>query len=228
RGVTGVLLANELLDALPPHVVVMRRDGLREIFVGVEDDRFVEIEREPSTPEIEAYFARAGVRLEPGWRAEVNLAAVAWVREAARALARGFLLLVDYGHEAAVLYSPSHASGTLTAYSRHVASVDPLAWLEAPGTRDLTAHVDLTAVRRAAEEEGLETIGIVDQMYFFLALGLADRLDASSSLEAVRRRLAARALVQPGGLGSTHKVMVFARGVGRPALRGFAGGGRLT
>jgi SAM-dependent MidA family methyltransferase len=218
--VAGVILANELLDALPVHLVVMRETGLREVFVTERAGQLVPIEGPPSTPALAAALARAGAALEPGWRAEVRLAADAWVADAAGALTRGFLVLIDYGYEAAELYSAAHATGTLRSARRHALDPTPGDWLLDPGARDLTAHVDLTSVRLAAERAGLTTLAALDQTYFLLGLGLADRL-ATTAGDAVRglaRRLAAKALVVPGGLGSTHKVLVFGRNVGTPAL----------
>src|SRR3954471_19575159 len=86
----GVLIANELLDALPVHQVVMREDGLREVYVANDerrtsnDERLTIVERAPSTPPLAEYLAGAGVVLEPGWRVEINLRAVDWIRDAAR------------------------------------------------------------------------------------------------------------------------------------------------
>ncbi|MBZ5560244.1 MAG: SAM-dependent methyltransferase, partial [Acidobacteriia bacterium] len=159
----GVLIANELLDAFPVHQVVMREDGLREVYVvpvarafqASESPALQIIEGPPSTPALQAYLDRLGVTLEPGWRVEINLRAVDWVRDAARRLRRGFLILIDYGHPARELYSVAHASGTLTTFSGHrsagpEASADAPAWLQRPGQQDLTAHVDFTSVQAAA------------------------------------------------------------------------------
>jgi SAM-dependent MidA family methyltransferase len=223
RGVTGVIYANELFDALPVHVVVMRRDGLREIFVTEKDGVLAEIEEPPSTPELHAYLERVGVRLQPGGRAEINLAADRWIAGASRALERGFLILIDYGHEADELYSGSHATGTLTTFAAHRAEDRAGAWLLDPGERDITAHVDLTSVRLAAERAGMTTLGITDQTYFLLGLGIADRLDPRSS-----RTGQAKTLLLPGGLGSTHKVMVFGKAIGRPSLKGLSYRVRVT
>ncbi len=223
--VTGVILANELLDALPVHVVTMTRDGLREIFVGERDGSLVEVEGAPSNPAIADYLARQAAALAIGARAEVGLETERWVAEAAVSLRTGFLLLFDYGHDAAELFSPTHAGGTLMAYRAHTARGDDP--LQEPGMRDLTAHVNLTAVRRAAEGAGLSTVGAVDQTYFLTGLGVAERLGPGVDRAAVARRLAAKSLLIPGGLGSTIKVMAFARGLGRPALRGLSSG-RLT
>ena len=120
-----MLIANELLDALPVHQVVMREDGLREVYVDVDDARRAttaadrRVEGPPSTPALAEYLDRLGVALEPGWRAEINLRAVDWIRDAARRLRRGFIILIDYGHEARELYSATHSTGTLTTFARH-------------------------------------------------------------------------------------------------------------
>jgi SAM-dependent MidA family methyltransferase len=231
--VRGVIYANELLDALPPHLAVMREDGLHEVYVDAAGaNRLRTVEGPLSSPRILDYLERVGARLEPGWFAEVNLAAVDWVRDAADRLERGFLVLIDYGHEAARLYSASHAAGTLATYRRHAVEgrEDGPGWLMEPGERDITSHVDLTGVAAAAQEAGLEHLGTVDQTYFLLGLGLAERMldDGGSTPAEIKRRLALKALLLPGGIGSTHKVMIFARSVDAGTLRGLSVGGRLT
>ena len=222
----GVVFANELLDALPPHVVVMTDAGLQEVYVDVDAKRGGLVERlgPLSGAAVREHVSAWDIRLEPGWRAEICPAAVAWVRRAARALTRGFLLLIDYGHEAGELYSAAHAGGTLTTYRRHrvrnEAAGGTPPWLADPGERDITAHVDLTAVRRTAEREGLRTLGVLDQTYFLLGLGALDRVAADDGVAGLRRRLALKSLLVPGGLGSTHKVLVFGKGVDAPRLSG--------
>jgi SAM-dependent MidA family methyltransferase len=223
--ISGVIFANELLDALPVHVVETTQAGLEEIYVGSEGAKLVEVRGPLSTAAIAEYVAEVGVEPPRGTRIEVGLAAVQWIAGAAAALERGIVLLFDYGHEARELYSAVHASGTLTTYRRH--SVGARHWLEDPGESDLTAHVNLTAIRGATERAGLEVLGMVDQMYFLIALGILDRLPDGSNRQAISRRLAAKSLIMPGGLGSTMKVMAFAKNSGRPALRGVSSG-RLT
>ena len=239
QAVHGVIYANELLDALPVHSVVMTEHGLREHYIDATDGRLVERVGRPSTDALERYLASAGVELRPGMRAEINLAALAWTARACLSLHRGFLVLIDYGHEARELYSVTHAAGTLTTFRRHVThegrapfdgppqGTSP--WLADPGEQDITSHVDLTSIRRTAEELGCTTLGVLDQTYFLLALGLPDIVDTEdTSLAATRLRLALKTLMLPGGLGSTHKVMIFAKGVGAPELRGLSGIRRLT
>jgi SAM-dependent MidA family methyltransferase len=245
----GVLIANELLDAMAVHQVVMRDDGLREVYVAAGHDRLHLVEAMPSTPAIADYLDRLGVALEPGWRVEVNLAAIEWIRDAARRLRRGFMVLIDYGHEARELYSATHAAGTLTSFSQHrsggVEAAGAPPWLADPGERDITAHVDFTSVRAAAESEGMETIALLDQTYFLLGLfeagarrpeSASERPDeqrpgASAGRPEDRRAKASAALktlIMPGGLGSTMKVLIVGKGVGHPALAGTSFKVRLT
>jgi SAM-dependent MidA family methyltransferase len=229
----GVLIANELLDAMPVHQVVMRADGLREVFIEHSDEGYRLCERLPSTPRLAEYLDAAGARLEPGWRGEINLNAVDWVRDASRRLRRGFMILIDYGHEARDLYSASHSAGTLTTFSGHrsagAESRTP-EWLQNPGEQDITAHVDFTSVRAAAESGGMATLGFLDQTYFLLALvqsGLAAQPAADSQPSAISHQQL-KTLVLPGGLGSTMKVLILGKKVGRPALRGCSFRMRVT
>ena len=238
----GVLFANELLDALPVHQVVMDEEGLREVYVGVVEPG-PHSTRSPalathkghlSTPALADYFERLSIALEPGWRAEINLRAVEWIREAARRLRRGFIVVIDYGHEAKDLYSVTHSLGTLTTYSRHGVAGPPAAgappeWLDRPGEQDMTAHVDFTSVRNAGETEGLKVLGFLDQTYFLMGLMDLRALEApASSVDQVKQRLGLKTLLLPGGLGSTMKVMIFGKGIGTPSLRGCAFRMRVT
>ncbi len=229
----GVLVANELLDAFPVHQVVMREDGLREVYVdarGLEtgDWRLETTDGPLSTPELARYLDRLGVSLEPGWRVEINLRAVAWMREAVRRCRRGFLIVVDYGHPARELYSATHAAGTLTTFARHVmagperASVAP-AWLDRPGEQDITAHVDFTSVADAARDAGAEVLGLLDQTYFLLGLGAAEL-----NVPDLKTRLALKTLLLPGGLGSTLKILILGKHVGTPELLGCSFSTRVT
>ena len=233
----GAIFANELLDALPPHVLEMTGDGLREMYVDVDEATgdFVERLGPLSDARVQSHVDDREIAIEPGWRGEVVPDAADWVRQAVDSLARGFLLLVDYGHEARELYSATHAAGTLTTYRRQriadAADGAPPPWLVDPGECDITAHVDLTLVRDAAEGAGARTLGLLDQTYFLLGLGALERVNHESGddgVTALRRRLALKSLLVPGGLGSTHKVLIFGKDVGAPALAGCSYRVRMT
>ncbi len=224
----GVIYANELLDALPTHAVVMTDAGLREVFIdfqhgpstGSGHGHFVERPEALSTPHLAEYLARAGAEMGVGWRAEVNLRAEDWMKSAAGSLRRGFMVLIDYGHDERELYGAAHSAGTLTSYKQHSQLAD---FLQEPGETDITAHVDLSAVTRAAEQSGLDVLARLDQTYFMLGLGITE-LEGLS----LHQRLAMKTLLLPGGLGSTHKVLIFGKGVGKPALKGCSYRVRMT
>jgi len=174
RPAAGAIVANELLDALPVHRVEGGPDGaLLERFVTLrEDGGFDTILGPPSTPALAARLVAEGIELAPGQPAEVCLALDPWVADATAGLAAGELLLIDYGYPAAELYRPERGS-TLRAYHRHRVHADPLV---AIGRQDLTAHVDLTAVDRAAVAAGLAPIGRTTQARFLAALGAGELL----------------------------------------------------
>ena len=118
------------------------------------------------------------------------------------------------------MFGPAHRRGTLMAYHRHRAGEDYLAQV---GEQDLTAHVNLTALRREAEAHGLTTLGITTQDRFLIATGILDGLDAQEGgmLAATKRRLQAKQLIHPDGMGRMFKVAVFSKGFGSaPSLRG--------
>ena len=233
----GVLIANELLDAMPVHQVVMREQGLKEVYIDVGGPGMPAlrtIEGPLSTPALAEHLAHAGAELQSGWRVEINLRAVEWIRDAARRLRRGFIIVIDYGHDARELYSPTHAAGTLTSFRGHrsagpESSAATPPWLQSPGEQDITSHVDFTSLRAAAESDGLQTLGFLDQTYFLLGL-IEDRNVALNGprYDDNKRRRALKTLVMPGGLGSTFKVMIFGNGAGTPALRGCSYRMRVT
>lgn len=223
--VVGCILANEFLDALPVHRVIQRADGLREVQVTWRDDRFTDIETEPSTGALASHLEADGVVLVDGQRAEVGLAAHGWMRRAAEELERGHVLVIDYGHEAVELYGPRRMAGTLLGYRQHTVVDDPYS---AIGRTDLTAHVDVTALKRTAAECGLEAAGEIDQAHLLVALGLGEMLDrlgrdpATQAAEYLLARSSVARLLDPRQLGA-FRVMAWSKGIDAGmALRGLA------
>jgi SAM-dependent MidA family methyltransferase len=222
--VDGLVVANEVLDALPTHRVVQRGAELREIAVGVDPaGDLVDVERPPTTPDLAARLAAEDVRLEDGQRAEVCLALDRWVEVAAAGLRRGVLLLIDYGHASAELHDPRRrAAGTLATYLGHQVAVEPY---RAIGRQDITAHVDLTAVERSAAAAGLVLVGSTSQAGFLDALGAGELLVAeqnrpgatmASYLEA---RAALVRMIDPAAMGR-FRVLAFGRGLTSVSLPG--------
>jgi len=221
--VSGCLLSNELVDSFPVHRVAVEGGELLEVYVVWREGRFQEELGPPSTPELAAYFERLGLLPGEGCRAEVNLAALVWMRRVAAALARGFVLTFDYGHEAGDLYAPWRRDGTLLCFYRHNPSSDPYARV---GKQDMTAHVDFTSLVEEGRRQGLEPLGVTSQSRFLAALGIGEALSpapgAELSLEEYyARRRAVSELLDPAGLGRI-RVLVQAKGVGPCALRGLA------
>lgn len=216
----GIVLANEVLDALPVHRVRRRGDDLREVAVGIgADEVLIETEIAPTTPALAARLRADDVTLVDGQTAEICLALDDWIAGAVRPLRRGVLLLIDYGAPAAELYDPvRRRDGTLRAYIRHQVHDDPYRHV---GRQDLTAHVDVTAVVRAAQAAGLTTIGVTTQAEALMGLGIQDRLqavqaDPSTTFEAYALlRSSLLRLLDPAAMGR-FRVMAF--GLGWPAI----------
>lgn len=225
RGLRGVLLSNELLDAFPVHQVKMEGGQLREVYIAIDDGgNLAEIRAEPSTPALAARLAELNISLAEGQTAEINLQLEDWARDAAAALDAGFVLTLDYGHTAAELYdSRLRPRGTLTAYYRHTQTDAPLRNI---GRQDLTAQVDFTAVAQAGRRAGLTPLNFAPQGQFLRNLGLNSFRRRLEALPLSRRDLAANraglaALDNPGGMGA-FKVLAQGKGVGAPDLWGFA------
>jgi SAM-dependent MidA family methyltransferase len=215
RPIDGVVVANEVLDALPTHRVIAADGELLERFVGSRDGAFVEVDGAPSTPRLAARLAAEGIALADGQEAEVCLALDPWIADVAAGLRRGLVLLIDYGYPAAELYDPMRRhDGTLRAYLRHRVHDDPFIH---GGRQDLTAHVDVTAVERAATAVGLEHLGTTTQSAYLIGLGIEDRLraiqtDPATTMEAyLALRSSIVRLLDPRAMGR-FRVMAFGQG----------------
>jgi SAM-dependent MidA family methyltransferase len=221
----GCVFSNELLDALPVHRVVVQQGGLREVYVGFDDGHFVDVVGEPSMPALEKYFSEQGSVLEEGQEAEVCFEACDWIEDAGRILERGFVLTIDYGHEARALYAEHHNRGTLLAYRDHVVTENIL---DAPGEQDLTAHVNFTALDMCGRRSGLIRTGLVTQSQFLVALGrgneFADLYEPEQTeMEKLRARLLLKNLIHPEGLGEKFQVLIQHKGIEAPRLTGLSG-----
>ena len=169
-GGSGVVLANELLDAMPVHRVTLEGGRLRELFVdAASEGGFIEVAGEPSTPALAERLERLEVMLSEGYRTEICLASEAWLTEAFAAIERGYLLLVDYGHEASVYYDESRRAGTLRCYSGHTLGMNPYFGV---GKQDISAHVEFTSVRSAATAAGFAEAGEMPQSEWLRSLGI--------------------------------------------------------
>jgi len=221
RPIDGFVIANEVLDALPTHRVVQRGERLREVLVdAAPDGSLVDVEGDPTTPDLAARLAAESVTLVDGQHAEVCLAVDAWVARSAAGLRHGVLVFIDYGHPAAELYDPRRrAGGTLATYLGHRVGEDPYRVI---GRQDITAHVDVTAVERAATAAGLDLVATTTQAELLSRLGagellVAEQTGPGASLQAyLETRSALIRMIDPGAMGR-FKVMAFGRGLS-PAI----------
>ena len=224
RNVVGCILSNELLDNFPVHRFAIEGGRVKEVFVTLAGGNLTEVLDEPSSTRIEERLASLGLSLTEGYRGEVNLGLEDWTREISSALERGFILTIDYGQEAADLYSPENNQGTMVCFHRHAVRNDPYQDI---GQQDITCHVDFTTLMRLGERHGLATAGYTRQRQFLTNLGFSSFLDAlpTQGLSAARTelsRMALMALVDPEEYGD-FKVLAQAKGNGLGhELLGFA------
>lgn len=218
---SGVLYSNELLDAMPVHRVLMTSEGLREIFVILEDGQFKESLDTVSDKAIEQYLEKYGMPLMPGQEAEVSLAGLDWFESSVEALKQGFVLTIDYGYPKEELYAAHRKLGTLLCYHKHKAEDNPYQLL---GEQDITTHINFSALIDRGRELGLDTVWFGEQCRFLLSAGMVEEFEAidaqeASETEKLRQRLTLKRLIMPeGGMGDTFKVLVQAKAVSQPRL----------
>jgi len=217
----AVMIANEVLDAIPAHVVRAEADGVQEL--GVAAAAVPAFSWSARQAQGDVLDAAAALHLPHGHQTEINIAARGFVASFARLLERGALIFVDYGCPARDFYHPSRAQGTLMCHYRHHAHDDPFVLI---GLQDITAHVDFTAVAEAAVGARLDVLGYTTQANFLLNCGITDMLGAVPATDVhAYAPLASQAqqLLSPTDMGERFKVIAFGKGIDAP-LRGFASG----
>jgi len=220
----GVLLANEVLDALAVERFEIREGGVDQLCITAGEGRFSWCQR-PAPADlqqaVEQTLATCGRRFRPGYRSEINLHLSGWVAEVTREMTRGLALFIDYGYPRQEYYLPERTDGTLMCHYRHQAHDDVFFW---PGLQDITAWVDFTALAEAADEHGLDVEGYSSQSMFLLGCGLDQVLSERTLIDPTEGLLLsseARQLTLPGMMGEKFQVMGLGRGLTSP-LRGFS------
>lgn len=220
-GFRGVILANELLDALPVHCFTITREGVAELYVEYVNERWRWHRDVPSSPGLAERLEnlRLTERLPEGYLSEINLAAEAWIGSIADILAAGTLLIIDYGFPRHEYYHPDRSKGTLMCHYRHRAHDDPLILV---GLQDITAHIDFTAVAEAGHGAGLQVAGYTTQAAFLLATGITEFMTEAAD-ETTRLKWAQhiKKLTLPHEMGELFKVMALTRCLDE-RLQGFA------
>lgn len=226
RRFRGVMLANEVVDAMPVHAIAWTRAGVQERGVCANEGQLAWSDR-AANGSVLMSAKEIAIELPPSGRyqSELALFARAWMRSLGRLLERGAILLVDYGFPQAEYFHPQRSMGTLACHYRHTVHDDPF-WL--PGLQDLGAHVDFSALARAAADAGLELLGYANQAQFLVNCGITELLSRENPADAARYLPAAAAankLLSPSEMGELFKVLAVGRGVRRPLL-GFSQGDR--
>ncbi len=224
----GIVLANELLDAMPVHRFCLPENSSKasfEVYVSWQHERFAWQLDVPSSTRLQERIAAITNLLSdnrpPGFVSEINLAAEAWVKTIADCINVGLLLILDYGFPRQEYYHPQRSAGTLMCHFRHRSHDDPFVY---PGLQDITAHVDFTAVAEAAAESGFHVAGYNTQGFFLLAAGLNDMMaefDPNNTVEYMRLSQKVKMLTLPSEMGELFKVMALTKNIEIP-LRGFA------
>jgi SAM-dependent MidA family methyltransferase len=220
---SGAVIANELLDAMPVHVVAWREAGIFERGVARDAEGKFAWAEQPAQGALLA--AAQALPVEAPFVSEINLAARAWTAQWARILEAGALLLIDYGFPQREYYHPQRNSGTLMCHYRHHAHEDPF-WL--PGLNDITAHVDFSALAEAAHDAGLALLGYTSQAAFLLDCGLTELLAQAGPEDAARYLPLAsgvQKLISPSEMGELFKAIALGRGMAGPLI-GFRRGER--
>jgi SAM-dependent MidA family methyltransferase len=212
----GCVIAHEVIDNLPVHLVEAHSDGLRELCIERRGGGFVFVPRPPTNPELEAFLNRLDIVLDDGHRFEIPLAMTSLLRRAASFFRRGALIVIDYGATAAEI--ASRPGGTLMCYSDAGVDDSPL---ERVGEKDITTHVNWTALVQVLKESGLAVLGPRSQRDVLKRLG-ADEIDAAlraehnealaskqgaAAVNALSRRQALGVLLDPHGLGGLDVVL---------------------
>ncbi|OIQ95942.1 hypothetical protein GALL_220750 [mine drainage metagenome] len=222
---SGLVLGNEVLDAMPVALVAWQAEGIFERGVRLSEAGGFILADRPAKGALLAAAARLPVRAP--YLSEIGLAARAWVAEWGRILERGALLLLDYGFPRHEYYLPERDCGTLMCHHRHHSHDDPL-WL--PGLSDITAHVDFTSIAEAGFDAGLDVLGYTGQAQFLLNCGITEAL-AQLQSDGERAYLAAAKdvgkLISPAEMGELFKVIALGRGIETPLL-GFSRGDRVV
>ena len=222
----GVMLANEVADAIPVHALVWTHSAITERGVCANEGELAWCER-PAQGEVLAAARAIDVAIPPSGRyeSEIGLAARAWVRTLAASLERGALVVIDYGFPEREYYHPQRSMGTLMCHYRHRAHGDPF---YLPGLQDITAHVNISALARAAGKSGLEVLGYASQAQFLVNCGIAELLAEEDPADAARYAplaAAANQMLSPAEMGEMFKVLVVGKGVAGPLI-GFSSGDR--
>lgn len=214
----GVILANEVLDAMPVHKFKID-NGIQEYYVDWQNEK-LSWALLPGSDSCRNAVQKLNIEFEEGYESEINVVLPAWINSLNAILNCGLILLIDYGFPSHEYYHPDRSSGTLMCHYHHHAHMEPLILT---GLQDITAHVDFTAIARAAVDAGLEVSGYTTQANFLLGCRLDKiiSLHHESSLQW-QQSMQIKQLILPGEMGELFKVIALTKALALPSpLIGF-------
>ncbi|MDZ4098068.1 MAG: SAM-dependent methyltransferase [Methylophilaceae bacterium] len=206
---SGVVLGNEVLDALPVHIVKTTEQGMIELGVAYDQNGFHWAERVLTNPYLKKFVAE--IELPTGYTTEVCLAASGFLSSLCAMLDKGLIILVDYGFPRREYYHPQRSQGTLMCHYRHYSHNDPFYY---PGLQDITAHVDFSYVAQTALANGVNLKGYCGQAQFLINCGITELLSRVSPHDmAAYVPLASQAqkLLSPAEMGELFKLIAFTK-----------------
>ena len=219
--ISGAVIGNEVLDALPVHLLHWTKGKIQEVGVSNKDHRFIWQDRPLETPAL--IEAAKNIQVPNDYLSEVSLTARGLVASLCERMDKGALLFIDYGFGAGEYYHPQRSRGTLMCHYRHHANDDPF---YLPGLQDITSHVDFRAVAEAAIDNGAHFLGYTSQAHFLLNNGMAEFLGEVSPNDAkAYAPLSAQLqkLTSPAEMGELFKVIALGMELDQP-LAGFLRG----
>lgn len=224
---SGVVLGNEVLDAMPVHQVRVTEQGIEESGVQALDDGSFGWAWRAASGEL--LQAASELKLPPGYITEIGLIARAFVRSLAESIERGVAIFIDYGFPQREYFHPQRATGTLMCHYRHHAHGDPFFL---PGLQDITSHVDFSAIAETGVKAGMELLGYATQAQFLVNCGITEvlgRVPAENAERYLPLSNQANRLMSPAEMGELFKVVAFGKGLEAEfdgALIGFKSGDR--
>ncbi|MFC3908361.1 class I SAM-dependent methyltransferase [Legionella dresdenensis] len=219
KPLNGVIIGNEVLDAMPVHRFLQTEHGIAESYITLNDqNELIEIFEPSANEQLLAHVKKVLPADYSPYCSEANLFIDGWIAECASILNQGAILLIDYGFPRHEYYHPDRNQGTLMCHYRHQAHTNPLLHI---GEQDITAHVDFTHVAEAGQAAGLHVAGYTNQAAFLLANGLLSLLDDIEDGPArVNAQQAVKQLTNPSEMGELFKVIALTKNLNKP-LTGF-------
>ncbi len=217
----GVFYSNELFDAFPVEILEFDEGSIKQVYVDCDGKQFYELKKDVS-PYIRDFLTAFNVNVSSRLRTEVSPIAVSFYKSVAEKIKKGAILTVDYGYTMGEYFSQTRNRGTLMCYYRHQAFENPYIRV---GEQDMTAHVNFSMLNIAGKSAGLKTSGYTEQQYFLMGCGFieeVEKLKSSMPQELFEQEMQKiKALIMPGGMGTTFKVLAQTKGILREDFRGF-------